>query len=129
LITGQRGAGVSTEEPINRSTVVAELSKIVLNSADGRVGLLSGVARIIRFNVGIVIVGIVVVGVIRIEIPRIISVIQTYPEGAVPAEPVAVEEMRVASVPIPMLGAILTSKDMMLSAKGRFIRGPWRCRA
>ena len=55
-----------------------------------------GVVLIGRFDVGVVIVGIVVVPIIRIEIPRIISVIQTNPEGAVPAEPMAAEEMRIA---------------------------------
>src|SRR5882724_2807183 len=103
LITGQRGACVCTEKPINRSIVITELREIGLNGTDIRVRLLIGVVLITWLDV------------------RVIVVIQTNPEGAVPAEPVIVEEMRVASVPIPMLSAILASKDMMISAQGRFI--------
>src|SRR6266699_3547330 len=121
LITGQRGACVCTEKPINRSIVITELREIGLNSTDIRVRLLIGVVLITRLDVRVVVVGIVVVTVIRIKIPRVISVIQTNPERAVPAKPVAVEEMRVASVPIPMLSAVLASKDMMISAQGRLI--------
>jgi len=121
LITGQRGACVCTEKPIDRSIVITELREIGLNSTDIRVRLLIGVVLITRLDVRVIVVGIVVVAVIRIEIPRVISVIQTNPEGAVPAEPMVVEEMRVASVPIPMLSAILASKDMMISAQGRFV--------
>src|SRR5258708_23837593 len=121
LITGQRGACACTEKPINRSIVISELREIGLNSTDIRVRLLSGVVLITRLDVRVIVVGIVVVAVIRIEIPRIVSVIQTNPEGTVPAEPMAVEEMRVASVPIPMLTAVLASKDMMISVQGRLI--------
>src|SRR4030081_1026401 len=107
LITGQCGARVCAENSIDRTTIITELREIVLNSADIRIRLLSGVVLITRLNIRVVVVGIVIVGVIRIKIPRVISVIQTNPEGAVPAEPMAVEEMRVASVPIPMPRAIL----------------------
>src|SRR5438552_4536698 len=128
LITGQRGACVCTEKPIDRSIVIAELREIGLNSTDIRVWLLIGVVLITRLDVRVIVVGIVVVTVIRIKIPRVISVIQTDPERAVPAKPVAVEEMRVASVPIPMLSAGFASKDMMLTIKSRFIGRSWRCR-
>src|ERR1700719_3865662 len=121
LITGQRGPCVCTAKTINRSIVITELREIGLNSTDIRVRLLIGVVLITRLDVRVIVVGIVVVAVIRIEIPRVISVIQTNPEGAVPAEPMAAEEMRVAMVPVPMLSAVLASKDMMISAQGRFI--------
>src|SRR5438132_14430110 len=117
LITGQRGACVCTEKPINRSIVITELREIGLNSTDIRVGLLIGVVLITRLDVRVIVVGIVVVTVIRIKIPRVISVIQTDPERAVQAKPVALEEMRVASVPISMLSATLPSTDIITSAQ------------
>src|SRR6267378_8577371 len=128
LITGQCGARVCAEKPVDRPAVITELRQIGLNRADIRVRLLIGVVLIIRLDVGVVVVGIIIVSVVRIEIPRVISVIQTDPERAIPTEPVSVEEMRVTSVPIPMLTAILASKDMMLTAHLRFIGWPWRCR-
>ena len=121
LITGQCAACVCAEKPIDRTIIITELREIGLHRAHVRVRLLSGVALIDRLSVRVVIVGIVIRRVIGIKVPRIKSGIQSYPEAAVPAPPVAVEEMRVTSVPISMPAAILASEDMMLSAKRRFI--------
>lgn len=81
---------------------------------------MNGVALIDRLNIRVVIVRIVIGSVIGVKIPRIKSRIQTYPEAAVPAPPVAVEEMRVTSVPISMPVAIVTCEYVMLPTKGRF---------
>ena len=61
-----------------------------------------GITIIVRLDIRVIVVRIVVVGVIGVEIPRIKSVVQTDPEGTVPAPPVTVPVMCMASV--PMLG-------------------------
>src|SRR5260370_17229302 len=101
LITGQRGACVCAEKPIDRSIVITELREIGLNSTDIRVRLLIGVVLITRLVVRVIVVGIVVVAVIRIEIPRVISFIQTNPQPPLPAAPLASNTFRSASHPLP----------------------------
>src|SRR5436190_6997657 len=124
LIAGQRRAGIRPEHAINGPSVVTEVRQIGLDIADGGIRVLVKITIIVRLDVRVIVVWIVVVGVIGVEIPRIKSVVQTDPEGTVPAPPVTVPVMCMASVPIAVPITIMTSVDVMLRAQTCLIRWP-----
>src|SRR6266542_4345852 len=96
LILCHRIARRWTENPIDWTVVITQLSKPLLRSFDRGIShrrTIIGRGVIVRLNVSVVIVRIVVAGVIRQVIPREESAIQSEPEAAIKNKEPIVEEM------------------------------------
>src|SRR6266496_482526 len=140
LILCHRIARRWTENPIDWTVVITQLSKPLLDSFDRGISRrrtiigcsvivrlnasvvavrisTSGRGVIVRLNVSVVIVRIVVAGVIRQVIPREESGIQSTPEAVVKNKEPMVEEMRVPPVPVAVPPiSVMPFSDMVRSS-------------
>src|SRR6266700_1320388 len=138
LIVCHRIARCWTENPIDWTVVITQLSKPLLGSFDrgishrrtiigrsvivrlnaGVVTVRIGTSRrgvIVRLNVSVVIVRIVIAGVIRQVIPREESGIQSAPEAVVKNKEPIVKEMCMPPVPVAVPISVMPFSDVVPS--------------
>src|SRR6266446_2423788 len=119
LILGHRIARRWTENPVDWTVVITQLSKPLLGTLDGGIShrrTISGRGVIVRLNVGVVTVRISIAGVIRQVIPREESGIQSAPEAVVKNKEPIVEEMRMPPVPVAVPVSVMTFSDVVRSS-------------
>jgi hypothetical protein len=104
LIICQRVTGCRSENAIDWTVVIAQLSKPLLGSFDRGISrwdtVISGIRVIVWLIVCVVIVRVVVVSVIGKVIPREIPIIQPPPEAVVKDKEPIVKEVGMPSVPV-----------------------------
>ena len=106
-----------SENAIDWTIVIAQLSKLLLGSFDRGISrwdtVINGLRVIVRLTVCVVIVRVVVVGVIRKVIPRVESVIQSAPEATDKDKEATVIKMGMSPIPVAVPVCLMTFGDMI----------------